>query len=310
MPELETYAVHSPFSDPGPYRSRVAAVPPDPNAISTAAVAVIAHYRGEAAQLTDEQVGDVKARWLPAILDLAADRAPLDDLGEPRPYPHKAGGCCRDHTLFGVSVLREHGVPARSRIGFESYFEPGWHHDHVVVEWWDGARWTRFDPEVHWEVGFDPRDMPTGNGSAFETAAEVWLAHRRDGRDLATYGVDRSLPHLTGPGFAVGQVFLELAHRERDEVLLWDVWGAGASGLPDPMRPPGAPTMAPDEAEALADEIAALLVAADDDPDADAELDRRYASDPRLNLSAGVVTLSPDGSIGDVDLTSRAVAWR
>jgi hypothetical protein len=311
MPELTEYATHSPFSDPGAYRAQVAAVPPDPDSVCAAAVGVIAHYRGEADHLSAEQVGDVTARWLPAILDIAASRAPVVDLTTPRPYPEKAGGCCRDHTLFGVSVLREHGIPARSRVGFESYFEPGWHHDHVVVEWWDGTRWTRFDPEVQWDAGFDARDMPTGVGSPFETAAEVWLAHRRDGRDLSTYGVDRSLPHLVGPGFAVGQIFLELAHRQRDEVLLWDMWGAAAAGLPPHLRPSGAPSTSHDEVERLADELATLLVAADSgDAAAEAELDARYADDPRLNLSTGVVTLSPDDTVGDVDLEGRTVAWR
>jgi hypothetical protein len=311
MPDLKSYATQSPFSDPGPFGAQIAAVPPDPASVSAAAVGLIAHYRGEAEHLTAEQVGDVSARWLPAILDIAASRAPVDDLTAPRSYPEKAGGCCRDHTLFGVSVLREHGIPARSRVGFESYFEPDWHHDHVVVEWWDGTRWSRFDPEVQWDAGFDARDMPVGVGSPFETAAEVWLAYRRDGRDLSTYGVDRSLPHLVGPEFAIGEVFLELAHRQRDEVLLWDVWGAGAAALPPHLRPQGAPAVSDEAVEHLADEIATLLVAADaGDVEAEAELERRYASDPRLNLTAGVVTLSPDGGVGDVHLGARSVAWR
>jgi len=89
------------------------------------------------------------------------------------------------------------------------------------------------------------------------------------------------------------------------------VWGAAATGLPPHLRPPAAPRSADGDVERLADEIATLLVAADaGDAGAEAELDRRYASDPRLNLSSGVVTLSPDGGVGDVDLSARSVAWR
>lgn len=45
-----------------------------------------------------------------------------------------------------ISLLRHHGVPARSRIGFAGYFTQGWHHDHVVPEAWLGGRWVRCDP--------------------------------------------------------------------------------------------------------------------------------------------------------------------
>ena len=129
----------------------------------------------------------------------------------------------------------------------------------------------------------------------------MWLAHRRDGLDVSTYGVDPSMPELCGPEFVRGYVVTELAHRQRDELLLWDVWGDTLPETPTPR----------DELDRLADEIAELLVAADGgSATAEAELEERYASDPRLHPGGGVVTLSPTGRVGDADLVAKVNRWR
>ena len=303
MPDLAAYASHSPFTDPGRHAALLAAVDPDPAALHRAACSTVVHYRAGAEQLAPGQDADIDLRWLSDILGEAQERAagPLDAA---RPAAQQIAGCCRDHTLVAIGVLREHGVPARSRVGFAGYFRPGFHHDHVVAERWDGSRWVRFDAELNmaenW-FGFDSHDMATGLGAPFETAAEVWLAHRRDGLDVSTYGVDPSLPELCGPEFVRGYVVTELAHRQRDELLLWDVWGDTLPGTPTPG----------DELDRLADEVAELLVAADcGSSDAEASLEERYASDPRLHPGGGVVTLSPTGRVGDADLVAKVNRWR
>lgn len=63
--------------------------------------------------------------------------APLTD---PRPQLDRVAGCCRDHSLMLTAMLRQRGVPARTVIGFAGYFTPPFHHDHVVVDYWDGTR--------------------------------------------------------------------------------------------------------------------------------------------------------------------------
>ena len=302
MPDLAAYATHSRYSDPGAYAPLLAAVAPEPGALHQAACGTVVHYRAAAEQLAPGQDADIDLRWLADVLAEAQRRSP-GPLTSARPPAEQIAGCCRDHTLVALGVLREHGVPARSRVGFSGYFRPGFHHDHVVGEYWEGSRWVRFDPELdmaeNW-FGFDSHDMATGFGAPFETAAEVWLAHRRDGLDVSTYGVDPSLPELCGPEFVRGYVVTELAHRQRDELLLWDVWG---DTLPWTTTPA-------DELDRLADEVAALLVAADaGSADAEASLAERYASDPRLRPDA-VVTLSPTGRVGDADLEEKVTRWR
>ncbi|MFE5292081.1 transglutaminase domain-containing protein [Isoptericola sp. NPDC056618] len=324
-PTLAEYARHSAYSDPGAHAPLLRAVAPDAAAVSAAACATIVHYRAGSPALADAQRADIDQRWLATILDTAVARRP-GPLAAPRDLPQQVAGCCRDHTLFSLGVLREHGVPARSRIGFAGYFEPPFFHDHVVVEHWDAGgtgedgRWVRWDPELSddgsW--GFDPRDLPTGPASPFPTAAEVWRAIRAGEADPASYGVAPELPELGGQDFVRGYVLLELAHRMRDEVLLWDVWG----GTPDDV--PGvaelwaqevpdsggerSPEPSSDELDALADDVAALLVAADaGDAAAEAALAERYAG--RWAARGRVTTLSPTGRVGITDLRARTTRW-
>ena len=202
-------------------------------------------------------------------------------------------GCCRDFTLLAVAGLRAQGVPARSRVGFASYFEPDWHHDHVITEYWDGERWryadAQLDPAGSWP--FDPLDVPLGKG-VFESAAQVWTAYRRGDLDVRRYGVAPGIP-IGGDWFVRNYVLVELAHRQRDELLLWDVWGLMSDRLDGDL--------------ALIDEIAALLLAADDgDESAELRLDEWYADDPRLHPGERVTCLSPRGVTQEVDLRLRS----
>ena len=299
---------HSPFSDPGRHADVLAAVSPEPEAVHGAVTGLVAHYRAEAAVLDDERVSEVDLRWCERILDAGLARSP--QLAG-RPDHLRGGGCCRDHTLLAVAVLREHNVPARSRVGFSAYLIPDFHADHVVVEQWDGRRWVLWDAEMPAAFGaapfagppFDVRDIRTGVGAPFVTAAQAWLAYRRDGLDLTRFGVHPTVD-IGGPDMVRAYVRLEAAHRRGDELLLWDAWGDGADGAPED------PVGSPDEADALADEVADLLVRADaGDTAAEAALAALYASDPRLHPGTVVRTWSPLGRTGTTDLVARTTTW-
>jgi hypothetical protein len=198
-----------------------------------------------------------------------------------------------------VAALRHHGVPARSRVGFAGYFAESYHHDHVVVEFWDGDRWvvadTQLDPADR--SRFDPSDLPAltgGDGSIdapFVSAARVWAAYRRGEIDVDTYGVGPGTP-FGGAWFVRNYVLNELAHRMRDELLLWDSWGLGQTDL--------------HETATEIDELAALLLAADSgDTTAERDLAARYAGDDRLHPTGPVTCYSPTGAVRSVDLDTR-----
>jgi len=288
--DLDDYRRHTACTDPRGFAPLLDAVPGGIHGAADIARNMIVHYRAGGVALGEDRLAEIDNRWLDRILATDQARHPLP-LTEPRPVEDRVAGCCRDHTLVTVAILRQQGIPARSRIGFASYFTPGWHHDHVLAEWWDGERWVWSDPELDPAAGwpFDGYDIDPGAGH-FDSAARVWLAYRAGKIDPEVYGVDQGLP-IRGDWFIYDYVLHELAHRMGDETLLWDDFGA----------------MTGDIAHAdvdLADEISALLLAADDgDLRAEQKLSDRYAHDPRLRPGDEIRSISPiTGQFRTVDL--------
>jgi hypothetical protein len=287
------YADQTPYSDPGEHAELFDALPSDIAGLTAVIRNLLIHYRGGGIEFTGDRYEEINHRWVSAML--ATDqRRNGTALAVPREPFDRVVGCCRDYTLMTVSALRHKGIPARSRIGFSSYFAEGFNHDHVVVEYWNGERWVmvdaQLDPGPHWK--FDPQDMVPG---WFRSAAEVWLGYRSGELDGDDFGVDPALP-IRGGWFIRNYVFFQLAHLQGDELLLWDSWGAMTGSL--------------DGADLeLTDEIATLLVAADNGDDAASELlAARYAADPDLHPEDRIVQLSPAGDPPvTVDLKRRVV---
>lgn len=292
MSDVTEYAQQSSYSDPGRYAGLLEALPQEIPDLTAVVRNVIVHYRAPGTNLPNERLAEINHRWLDRLL--ATDQARFGSpLAAPRPVTQRVAGCCRDYTLLTVAALRHRGVPARSRIGFASYFTPGYHHDHVVAEVWDGRRWIWVDsqigPEDDWS--FDPADIPHDEG-LFDTAARVWTAYRAGEIDVDQYGVAPGVP-VGGAWFVRDYVLMELAHRRRDELLLWDGWGAMTG-----------PDM--DGDHELVDDVAALLLAADGgDEAAERELAERYAADPRLHPAGRVACHTPVGEEFVVDLRTR-----
>jgi hypothetical protein len=283
------HASHTPYSDPAAYAELVRAVPTEPTELAAVARNVIVHYRASGYELPQETRHEVNSRWVTQILAADQGRHPWP-LDQPREVTSRVQGCCRDHTLFCVAAMREHGIPARSRVGFAGYFVEGWHHDHVIVEAWLDGRWRRFDAEVEEPRASlpTPTDIPPDRpgGSGFVTAAQAWTAHRRGEIDPETYGVDPAVPIFRGPRFVFDEVIYEVAHRLGDELLLWDAWGR--------IGEPGSPVT--DQDARWLDDVAALLLAADaGDLDAEHRLRAMYRTDEGLHPGATVVQASPFG---------------
>ncbi|WP_432939152.1 transglutaminase-like domain-containing protein [Kribbella sp. CA-253562] len=273
------YATQTAYSDPGRYAELFDALPGDLPGVTAVVQNVVIHYRC-GIEFSGERLEEVNNRWVEAILD-ADQRRHGTPLAVPRAVEDRVAGCCRDYALLLVSALRHQGIPARTRIGFASYFRPGWNVDHVIAEYWNGERWVSVDaqlsPRDDW--GFDVQDVPFG---PFRSAAEVWRAFRAGEIDGETYGVDPALPMRGGP-FIRDYVLLQAAHLQGDELLLWDVWGGMANDLDRDLTP--------------TDELAALLIAVDAGDDAAAtKLHDWYHSDPDLHPGARIQVHSPTGT--------------
>lgn len=279
------WARHTPYTDPGGHGAVLEALPADVGRLGEVVRGALVHYRcGQ--EFGAERLAEIDHRWVGAMLDTDQARS-RGVWGGRREWP--LVGCCRDFALVTVAALRARGVAARTRVGFASYLHPGFGTDHVVVEYWDGGRWvwadTQVDPALPWPM--DAVDIVRSSGAAgavFASAAQVWSAHRRGEVDARWYGVHPDL-ELGGERFVRSYVLLELAHRQGEEVLLWDTW----------------PAMHEVE-DAVVDEVACVLVAADEgDGAAEEELVGWYE---RLGPGGRVWCESPSGYRGWVELGS------
>jgi hypothetical protein len=289
-PGVLDHAQQTPYSDPGRHAALFSSALARENGlidkVSALARTTIVHYRASGESLPEATSGDIHLRWLEDILE-ADQRRHGSPLTEPRALTERVQGCCRDHTLFCVGALRQLGVPARSRIGFVSYFSPTWHHDHVIVEAWLEDRWVRFDPEVDnpFEALPNPTDIPAGAGAPFLTAAQVWLGYRDGALDVTRFGTFEGSP-IAGDWFVLNYVIDEVAHRFGDELLLWDFWGAKARDL----------SLVPAADLELIDRVARLLLVSDaGDQETERELLALYRQEARLHPGESVIRLDPAG---------------
>lgn len=278
------YARHSAYSDPGDYAALLDQIPPRVADASAAARNLIAHYRFASTPLPESSNGDINARWLGRILEIDQQRHGTRLL-VPRPEAERVQGCCRDHALVAIGILRQHSVPARSRVGFAGYLRPGSRIDHVVAEVWLDDGWVRFDPGLAEPRGHlhNPHDIAIGDDSLFLTAAAAWTGYRRHGRPIDDLGVRVGSIEIGGAAFVLSYLIMDVAHRFGDELLLWDSWGA--------MPLPGTPIDTD-----LGDVLAELVGQADrGDPDAERALRDLYESDPRIRVGGEVLQFSPRG---------------
>lgn len=271
-----SWTAHTYYSSPGRHAALVRELPTGAVAACDAARNLIGHYGTDFVDLPAARRDEVNSRSLRRILDADQSRHP-QPLDVPRDPQTRVAGCCRDHALFVVGVLREQGIPARTRIGFADYLVPGLQIDHVIAEYWSAGHWVRTDPEMRaGSVPFDPADMETGSDAPFQTAAEAWQMCRQGRVSSDRYQVSPGSAFTDSSHVLRTYVAFELAHRNRDELLLWDIW-PGMQAFDD----------------ALVDKVADGLVAADSgDHSGEAELTSLYA---RLGPCGGVTQLSPYG---------------
>ena len=256
---MSDYARHSRWTEPGPFVDRLAALPAAPAQLPDIVSGLVLHPLFASGQPRTAEPG---LRAIPEILSaiLTRDPRPLDAAREPA---GRVLGTCRTYALVACAILRQHGVPARLRVGFADYFIPGFWEDHWVCEVRGGDRWRLLDPELpagvrgRFGIAFDPADVPRDR---FLVAAEAWQSLRRGERDPARFGV--SFLGLAGMGFAAGSLLRDVAALAKDETMPWDYWGPVRDIRPNSEVPrewlprfdalAAATTPAPDNADAAA----------------------------------------------------------
>jgi len=237
MPELDParYARHSRWSDPGPFAVRLDPLSADPAALPEIVGALVLHPLF-APLGTDRS--EASLRSIPEILSalLARDPRPLK---QPREPGKRAIGTCRSYALLACAIMRQHGVPARLRVGFADYFTPDFWEDHWVCEYHDGSIWRLLDAELtdevrrRFDIAFDPANVPRDR---LLTAGSAWQVLRRGERDPARFGV--SVLGLSGLWFAASSLLRDLAALAMEEMMPWDFWGPALGFRPGEPVPP------------------------------------------------------------------------
>jgi hypothetical protein len=254
------WAGQSAVTDPGAAAEAIDALPADLAALRQASSQLVFHYRAggdfAANKVPAERMAEINTRYADAMLALVLGR------GEPvltrnRRAPDRVVGCCRDATVLLVALARHKGIPARARVGFAAYFEPGWLIDHVVAEVWDDAegRWRLVEPEMAsgWtaEVNGRPVDVLDLADDQFVTGPRAWLAARAGQADPGRHVVHPELdvPVLRGWPYLAHHAMHDLAALNKAEMVLWDAWGMQLGHGPGPV---------PEADGAVLDEVCAL----------------------------------------------------
>jgi hypothetical protein len=236
MTNDQFWAKQSPVTDPGEFAELAREVPGILSGIRAAARGLVFHYRagGDFAVngISPSRIAEIDTRdardMLARLTSLAAQ-----PLASTRAASQRLVGCCRDFTVLFLTIARAHNFQVRARVGFATYFYPGWYVDHVVAEAWDPERgaWRLIDPELADDhlsatdgVQVDPDDLTS---SQFLTGPAAWRACRSGLADPSSFVVDPSLdiPATRGWPYVRHNLIHDLAALAKHEMLLWDNWG-------------------------------------------------------------------------------------
>jgi hypothetical protein len=214
----------STMTDLGHHAGAVAGLPGDLASIVSVVQGLFIHEAW--ADRYGVKVDDPDTAQLRRTVDLL-DAAGGRPLGEARDPADRVPTMCRSFSVATVAMLRAYGIDARARAGFATYFLPGFHEDHWIVELRDGDRWRRADPQIDelqreaLKLDFDPLDIPDGG---FLTGSEAWQLIRSGQADPDSFGFSGD-PDLRGQWFVAGSVILDRGALAGVETLPWDAWG-------------------------------------------------------------------------------------
>ncbi len=194
---------------------------------------LVAHYMGSSdgvtGPITGERLKEVDTRYADAMFGHLLEKGP-PRLFRERPPEERIAGCCRDFAVLFVAMARHKGIPARVRVGYVTYFKPGWYLDHVIAETWDNGekRWRLIEPEISdalvTKLQFDPLDVPSDR---FVTGPRAWMAARSGQIDPERFVVapDLQIPYTRSWLSLRHHIVQDLAALNKAEMLVWDQWG-------------------------------------------------------------------------------------
>jgi hypothetical protein len=223
------------MTSPGKYASLFEGLPADPAGAARVVQGLMIHefwVEAYGVTLSDAERATVNMRRAEQLLGAIVERddRPLD---APREPAGRIATNCRGFTVLAVALLRDQGVPARSRCGFGAYFTDGWFEDHWVAEYFDAGadRWKLLDAQIdgvqagRLGIDFDLTDVPRDK---FVIAGDAWTRYRAGEVDPDRFGL--SFIPEGGAWWIAANLMRDAAALDDVELLPWDVWGA----MPEP----------------------------------------------------------------------------
>ena len=225
--QLAYYARQGPFTDPEEYASLFDGLPTDVPALCRVVQGLVIHFlwaKAYGVTVPDVRRREMEIRPVSRKLEhlVAGDSRPL---GIARDAHVRMLGTCRDFSVMLCGMLRHHGMPARVRCGFATYFQADHYEDHWVVQYWHPVerRWVMVDAQLdalqrdQLRVDFDTADLPEGR---FLPAGRAWQMCRDGKADPEKFGI----LGMSGRWFVRGNVVRDLLALNKLEVSPWDTW--------------------------------------------------------------------------------------
>lgn len=245
------YSQQGMMTDPGNHDHLFDALPSDPAALCAilhGLVAIDLWVRVGTLRVSEERQQEFNLRGVRRKIErlLVLNDRPLTVA---RAFEQRLLGNCRDLSLLLCAMLRHHGIPARVRSGFATFFDRERRFDHWVCQYWrpEAHRWVSVDPwmsQVQYEqerldptlraglagllnIGYEPLDV---RAEHFLTGAQAWRHCRADGGDPSHFG---TYGDLQGLWFMRDNLLRDFLCLNKVEVLPWDCWGT-MSGKREP----------------------------------------------------------------------------
>jgi hypothetical protein len=225
--ELAYYASQGPFTDPKEHARLFDELPHAIPALCRVVQGLVIHFlwaKAYGVEVADERRAEMAIRSVSRKLGhlVKGDPRPLDVAREPGA---RLLGTCRDFSVMLCGMLRHHGIPARVRCGFATYFQADHFEDHWIVQYWRPAegRWVMVDAQLdalqrdELQIDFDTSDLPPGR---FLLAGRAWRMVREGQADPAKFGI----LGMSGRWFVRGNVVRDLLALNKLEVSPWDSW--------------------------------------------------------------------------------------
>jgi hypothetical protein len=208
-------------------------VPSDTSSLREVSRELVAHYMGasdgSSGLITGDRLKEADLRYADRMFNRLLEIG-IPNLNRKRRSEERIAGCCRDFAVLFVAMARHKGIPSRVRVGYATYFQPGWYLDHVIAEIWDMnlKRWKLVEPEISESIftrgNFDPLDVPP---EKFVTGPRAWLAARSGQVDPEKFVVapDLEIPYTRSWLSLRHHLVQDLAALSKLEMLVWDQWG-------------------------------------------------------------------------------------